>query len=402
MVGNVTPIVVPEVEVGPAPPPDPVITQSALENYLKKSTLWCADGTCKFGSITIPEADAGRAIQSAIFDKMMHNYMYPPNGATIYHDIVEAKTKKVVEKIGNPKDYNDEAYTPPKAPWNGRAIINYGTGVNPDKNGMLVHVPADAEVVWIRFLNDRWQVPKVTIASTNEKIGRFASGHRNIANYTPDGTMGNDGHWNFHVWMPIPLPRTSIGDIIVTGSGGSADLWLSGIAFSKNPWKHAMNSALAYHWNINTPGVADDQVLNDAAKNGIYWETHNWNNDQLVRIQNNGPGGKAIFYVPVVPSGKDKLVYMVEHNNNWLGTGHTDLSANDKPIERFRSTYDNPFARNFNSKLYMRYIAAKIPAGYISPTDKFVKITLNMTGTNHNIYIREMGTHDLFPDLPNI
>jgi hypothetical protein len=29
--------------------------------------------------------------------------------------------------------------------------------------------------------------------------------------------------------------------------------------------------------------------------------------------------------VPVVPNGKNKILYIIEHNNNWEGTMHKDV-----------------------------------------------------------------------------
>lgn len=381
------------------PPADPTVTESGMQKYVEKilqqNSIWCADGTCKVGNVNIPQAEMSRSMQWSLYQSGLDNYMYPP-GATIYQNIFDAKNQKVIEKIGNPGNYNDTSYVVGKE-WNGRPIICYGNKVQADKNGMLVHVPADAEVIWVRLLNDRWTVIKAQLAGSGLSLGRFAGGFRNLTNYTPDGTMGNDGFWNVHVWMPIPLPGRGVGDVILTSAAPDSDFWVSGIGFSKNPWKHAMNSAVAYHWNLNTPGVADGAINNDANSTGIAWETNNWNNDQLMRVQNNK--GIAVFYVPVVPSGNDKLIYAMEHNSNWVGTGHVDLKANDQPIERFRTTYNNPFQRNFNGKIYSRYIAARVPANLIKPSDKFIKLTINMQPTNHNLYLREIGSHDVYPTV---
>jgi hypothetical protein len=368
-----------------------------LKQKLSNNIIWCSDGTCQFKNVIVPSDTLARSMQTALYQDAVESYMYPSAGSQIWQNIFDAKNQKVIEKIGNPNAYDETTYTVGKE-WNSKPIIQYGWKSNPDGNGMLVHVPNDAEVIWVRILNDRWVIIKAQIVSSKEIIGRFVGGFRNLVNYTPDGTMGNDGFWNLHTWVPIPLPKSGLGDVILTSSTEYSDFWVSGIGFSRNPWKHAMNSALAYHWNVNTPGTPADNINNDASKTGIAWETENWNNDVLMRIQNNI--GKADLYVPVVPSGRDKLVYAMEHNNNWLGTGHVSLSVNDKPIERFRTSYNNPFARNFNGKMYSRYIAAKIPASYIAPTDRFIKLTINMTGTNHNLYFREVGTHDLIPDVP--
>ena len=67
-------------------------------------------------------------------------------------------------------------------------------------------------------------------------------------------------------------------------------------------------------------------------------------------------------------------------------------------IERFRTSYDNPFARHFNSKIYMRYIAARIPKELIKQNERFISVKIDMTNQNPevNINFREIGTHDFF------
>ena len=74
-----------------------------------------------------------------------------------------------------------------------------------------------------------------------------------------------------------------------------SDSWLSGIAFSKNLWGHAVNSAVAYHWAIN-------------GGNGLAWNSHDWNSDILAYFP---AGSNHVVMVPVVANGKDKLLYMV-------------------------------------------------------------------------------------------
>jgi len=39
-------------------------------------------------------------------------------------------------------------------------------------------------------------------------------------------------------------------------------------------------------------------------------------------------------------------------------------------------------------------MATKIPASLIGQTDKFVRLKIDMTGSNHHIHFREIGTHD--------
>ncbi len=114
-----------------------------------------------------------------------------------------------------------------------------------------------------------------------------------------------------HKWCPIPLRRQ--GDYIIYSDRNRLGCWISGIAFSKNLWNHAKNGALAYHWQINGGSQAE-------------WNSGNWNNDLIAMV----PVGITTEYiVPVVPSNRDKLLYLVEHNNSWDGVAHTSLLVND-------------------------------------------------------------------------
>jgi hypothetical protein len=99
--------------------------------------------------------------------------------------------------------------------------------------------------------------------------------------------------------------------------------------------------------------------------------------------------------VPVIYTGKDKLVYFVEFDQPANYDSHGKVYANGVEIERFRTTYCNPFATHFNGKFDQRYLAARIPADVIRPNDLFVTIKIDTTKSDGNLNIREMGTHDL-------
>ena len=101
---------------------------------------------------------------------------------------------------------------------------------------------------------------------------------------------------------------------------------------------------------------------------------------------------------PVVPSGRDKLLYLIEHNNNWNGCMHTAITVNGQKIERFMATYDSPFARHWNSKIYERYIAARIAANLIPKDARWLSVRIDMSKQDYGIHFREIGTHDL--DMP--
>lgn len=334
------------------------------------------------GDLQVAGKITARAIEAGGAFNPNHHRMYPVD-ALIYDDIFEAMKKGAIAKMGNPA-YDDKTY-PPKNKWNTKPIIKFGSSNEADGNGAKVVVPDGYDTVWVRVLGDRWAVTKAYYPDgKKEVLGLWAGGWRSANCYCPDGSLA-DGHFAggdtnllAHQWVPIPVPRA--GDLaLVAKPQTNADYWLSGVAFSRNPWGHAAHSAVAYHWKLN--GGSD-----------VVWNTHNWNNDVLAQI----PHGKVTsLVVPVVSNGKDKLLYLVEHNSNWNGCMHAGIKVNGKEIERFISTYDNPFARHWNSKFYNRYIAARVPAGLIGKDDRWLKVEIDMNGAGNDIYFREMGTHDL-------
>jgi hypothetical protein len=308
----------------------------------------------------------------------MQYRMYPPD-PMVFQNIFAAKEKAVIVKLGNPA-YDDHSF-PPNKPWNGRPIVQYGGNSEADGNGAEVTIPEGYNTVWVRVLGDRWNVIHAYfLDGAQEDLGQWTGGHRNANNFCPDGSL-SDSYFNAHQWVPIPTGRSGKLALISKPSTNS-NFWLSGVAFSKNPWAHAAQSALGYHWGVN----GGDKVA---------WNTHNWESDVLAMINQKT---NWELKVPVVSSGRDKLLYLIEYNSNWNGCMHTGITVEDQPIERFLATYDNPFARHWNSKFRERYIAARIPATLIPPGARWLSVRIDMRDQNNNIHFREIGTHDL--DIP--
>ena len=302
----------------------------------------------------------------------LYNYMY--RDAEIYQDIFKAYNLGKFQKQGTPTGWDEKSYS--SALWYTKNILNIGAGINNNGNGMLVTVPSGFNVLWLRVLNDRWATFRAASAVYSEaSIAIYAAGWRAIVETSPDGGE-IDIYQYLHVWVPIPLYFP--GNYMIYSDKNSDD-WISGIAFGKNLWNHAKNSAVAYYWNLNG-GTAN-----------IGWTTNNWNTDNLAVIPLNVI---SELYVPVYPSGNRKIVYIVEHNNNWVGTPHKTVLVNGVSVERFRTSYSNPFATHYNSKFYSRYMATSFPASLIHAGDKFIKLTVDMTGCNSAINFREIGTHD--------
>ena len=303
----------------------------------------------------------------------LFNYMY--REAVVYQDIFAAYQTRVFEKRGAAAGWDETSYSTSSTLWYGRKILKIGAGVQASNaNGITVHVPSGYNVLWLRVLSDRWETFRVMSAVyTETQQAIYAGGWRNLNEISPDGGSA-DGYNTFHTWVPIPLYFS--GDYWVFSDANSDD-WISGIAFGKNLWNHAMNSAVAYFWALN-------------GGSGVTWHSV-WNNDVLAYLN---AGVISQLYVPVVPSGKNKLLYFVEHNNNWVGTMHGSVKVNNYDNERLRTSYHNPFATHHSSKIYQRYVAALVPASVIPSGSKFLKVEIDLTFSDTNFHFREVGTHD--------
>jgi len=320
-----------------------------------------------------------RALNIQSVNPMQHR-MYPQD-PIVYQDIfVALQQKSAIIQLGNPQ-YDDKQYTSAN-PWNLRPIIKFGGNSENDGNGALVTIPPGYDTLWLRVLGDRWNVVHAYFTdSPKEDLGLWAGGWRGANSYSPDGSLG-DGTGPAHQWMAIPAGRSGNVALISKPNTDSA-FWLSGIAFSRNPWAHATQSAVGYNWQLN-------------GGDAVAWSTNNWGYDVLGYLN---PQTNLLLKVPVVPSKRDKLLYIINHNDsgNELVV-HSAITVGGNPIERLLSTYDNPFSRHWNSKLYERYLAARIPANMIPAGTRFLDVRIDMKYQNAPFHFREIGTHDL--DVP--
>ncbi|MEB3360458.1 MAG: hypothetical protein VKK04_27285 [Synechococcales bacterium] len=320
----------------------------------------------------------------------MRYRMYPAD-PIVYQDIFVARDEGVIQKHNNPSGYDETTHIKGKEWWD-RPLICFGQKTQ-DDSGALIIVPSGYDTVWLRVSAEGWHNFKAQfIDKEKENLGYWTAGRRSANCYCPNGSL-TDGHSNRHQWLPIPVGRS--GKLLLTHclwDKAEAGLWLGGLGFSRNPWAHATQGGRGYYQAVNggKPTIWEPTEK----KTGLGSE--NWNGDIYTHIP---PKTNLELMVPYVWSGRDKLLYMVEHNSDWNGCMHTGITVNDQPIERFLATYDNPFARHWNSKSYNRYIAACIPADLIpkptAETPPLLKVKINLSKQNAGFYFREMGTHDL-------
>lgn len=253
----------------------------------------------KAGLNVIDKLCAGNVCISAnnladmINDYSLKNRVYSnrQNDYVIYENIFNAFNDGTLLKYGTPRNYNDTGNR--ERDWNGRVMINIGT--SPDgSGGWRVRVPAGMSVIWIRCLNERRCV--VGIGG----IRFHGCGWRNKACVTPNGDfdIGQPmrGSTNLHRWFPIALPQGSGGKTfnLFGANTRSNDPWINGIAFSTNFWNHASFPAVTYE-NAPNGGTA------------IGFST-NYGNDAVAVINR---GQTVNIPVPVIDSGKDKLMYFI-------------------------------------------------------------------------------------------
>jgi hypothetical protein len=328
--------------------------------------------------------DVSGVVRAGTFEATnpLRHRMYPAD-PLVYQDIFDAKAAGAIAKLGNPR-YDETSYS--VTLWLERRLIKYGTNNEADGNGALVTVPDGYDTVWVRVLGDRWTVIHAYfLDGQQEDLGLWTGGYRGLNCYCPDGSLSDGcffvrdgGNRTAHQWVSIPVRRA--GQLALIAKPTTTDeFWVSGLAFSKNPWANVTQSAVGYHWAVN-------------GGNSVKWNTHDWNQDVLAEIV-----AKTAWElkVPVISSGRDKLLYLIEHNNNWNGCMHAGITVNNQPIERFTATYDNPFARHWNSKTFERYIAARIPASLIPADARWLSVRIDMSKQGNSIAFREIGTHDL-------
>jgi hypothetical protein len=300
----------------------------------------------------------------------MH-FMYKE--AIIHQDIIEVLDKGLISKLGEPISWDDHTYR--EKQYSRRKMINIGVNTQVNGNGLKVNVPEGYDVLWLRVTNHKRNIFRIAaLDAQDEVIEKYSCFSRSLNEISPDGTS-NDGSSNSHKWCAMPLHQK--GNYIVY-TENRTDGWVSGLSFGKNIWHHARNDASAYHFKIN-------------GGSSVNWVKDNKINDFLAFL---APKTIGKFIVPVVPSGKDKLLYFVEYNNNWDSVFYAGITVNSKSVEGLRTTYLNPFATHFNSKFYQRYMATRIPKELIADDAKFLTVYVDMSLSDTTIYFREIGTHD--------
>ncbi len=325
----------------------------------------------------------------------INDYMYLPNQCEIWSDLKPRINKEIIAT----NTTFDMGYDVNK--WYGKNIYRTTTQAQRQSNGTGIEITVpnpptganyDYTILWVQTLNERWSDFKVYNNSPYKTFGKFTTGYRKLNNISPNGATHNE-YWSLFEWQPVPIKLNSDRKIMISNFRNGSPTWFSGFAFSTNPWNHCRLAAISIHWQTNKDPESDIDNTNAA----ITWNSENWNNDNLLQFNKNT---QPSFQIPFVNSGKDKIFYVVEHNNSWgpsvimVSVQKADNTYQD--IGGLYTTFNNPFSRHFNSKIYQRYYGVIIPKNLL-PTDKnFITIRVSMPD-GENLYVREVGTHDYNP-----
>ncbi len=297
----------------------------------------------------------------------------------------------------------------------------------PKGTGIEITVPkpppnnptGDYSVLWISFTNS--STPWISLKlyqydSATENIlkhfGKIMDGLQNLNKISPDGSTHNGG-WNTSQWIPIPfdLSGNSSRKLVLSNfneTNTSHPMLFNAIAFSTNPWNHCKIPSVSILFQINnddnTNGIVPSTTGIFASIAGNFsWNNNNWNNQPLGQFH----GGTSYpFRIPFVNSNKDKIFYIIEHNDNWgpsilrleifkfNTTTQTETVIN---LGNFYTSFDNPFARHYNSKIWQRYYGIVIPKEHLpvkgTDKDNFIKLRIYIPSGAHFIFT-EVGTHD--------
>ena len=356
---------------------DTCLNEAQIKQLLGTTSSTAAVVSATPAVVSVPPALPKPAVLQELINKNLN--MYNPD-AIVYNNIIEAltNTNKPISKSGSPSGWDASRFSTESTLLFGKRALNFGNRQNNYPNGLLVNVPEGKNVIWLMAIAERWVCFEV-YTKEGQQLGNFSSGFRVSSKLMPKSkeTDAIDWNTNYYTWIPIPIPKSGTY-IICTGNkknSEGSDCWIAGIAFSTNPWAHAMNSALAYHLLANE-GSQQPALI-----------SKNFNNDQQAQLTRN------IVYtlmVPVIKTGIDKLLYFVLTNDNVPAK----ITVNDKSLDKLVKNNDNPFGKYFSTLPTSNFVTTKIPDTSITSSG-FVKVVVDLTdSTATNILFREIGTID--------
>ena len=153
------------------------------------------------------------------------NHMYLPNGALIYDSISDYLSSPYIDVSKSTISYNSYYSTK----YYGRYMVGF--------TKLYVHVPLGYNVLWIRAGIENNYYKVISNNASDTLVANYQCSGQFYGHYSPEGGEIDFFLW-YHKWCPIPLYFS--GDYIITTSTTTPQ-YISGFAFSTNPWNHAKN-----------------------------------------------------------------------------------------------------------------------------------------------------------------
>jgi len=349
-----------------------------------------------------------------------NNYMYDPNVIIIYENITNyTNGKDASGTFGTDLSDNklsDSLATASWVPYVGNPVFGYNiyvisSGVK--GLGIEIAIPSNCNVLWLLSLADRFVAFK--ICNLDNTVYGIYSGGKNNGN-NAGGTVSSLINNNYS-WIQIPLywlnndtPQAQRKVRLYNYLNKYPTLdynidvfYYSKIAFSSNPWNHVLITAemVIYDTNSTTyiPIDSSKAVYTTTfikRSNEIYYDP-NYTNSGIFR-PNQDTNVKV--RIPIIKSGKNKILYFISINRSYnfdvLQVSLVNLDSSLTQLPNLKSSFSNPFATHYNSKMTNSYRATIISNSLIIP-DSFGRtfITINIfLPFGSDFYIREFGTHD--------
>jgi len=367
-------------------------------------------------------------IQNFLTFDTKKNYMYDPKSIISYENIINyTNLNDASGTFGT--DLSGATIIPFKPvtnawtnmawrsnPFHGFNIYNIG----PKGNGIQITIPSGCNVLWLLCPSDRFVSFKICGMDASGTTYGIYSGGRNYSNHiNPGGTVSTLLDNNNLSWTQIPLywlnnnmsnsqrkvRLISYLNKYPTLAYNVDAFWVSKIAFTSNQWNHVIITPQMMYYDvnsetylpINSPSAIYTTTFIDRSANSGYSE--NWNYSGIIRIIDNT---NFRLRIPIIKSGKNKMLYFISINRSYnfdvlqVSLVNPDSNTNLIKLDNLKSTYSNPFATHYNSKLLNSYRATIIPNSLIK-MDSYGRtfITINIfLPTGSDFYIRELGTHD--------
>ena len=232
------------------------------------------------------------AVSTKLNNSIQPRTIYPTTGLIIYEDVSVIYANSTIQKSGTPIEYDDSF-----AVVQNRKAIYIGTSTNEGTWGLKVNIPPGYNLLGVRGTHGFKQqyCLRAIYSDDLSEIGVYCGGKLGQGiTISPDNSIGNS-YKIYQKWFYIPVLKEKAVTLSSKYDDGNKNAQISGISFGRNDlWNYIINPIWAYHnaynGGTNTTGTVSASV-----------------SIQYLKILG---GFKYDFYVPIIPNGKDKMLFI--------------------------------------------------------------------------------------------